>query len=66
MKKEREILTVDQVADYLLISKKSVYKLVKEQKLPAFKVMNKLRFSREIVKEWVSNGNEGKTSKIKL
>ena len=63
MKAEREILTVDQVANYLMISKKSVYKLVKEKKLPAYKVMSKLRFSRDIVRNWVTNGCEGNTVK---
>ena len=63
MKSEREIMTVDQVADYLLIRKKSVYKLVKEKKLPVYKVMNKLRFSRDLVRNWIANECEGNTNK---
>jgi excisionase family DNA binding protein len=63
MKSEREIMTVDQVADYLLISKKSVYKLVKEKKLPVYKVINKLRFSRDLVRNWIANECEGNTNK---
>jgi excisionase family DNA binding protein len=52
---KREIMTVVQVADYLQISKKSVYNLVKQGKLPAYKVMNKLRFSKEIVDQLIVN-----------
>ena len=49
-----EILTVAQVADYLQICEKSVYKLVKEKKLSAFRVMNKLRFTRDSVDKFAS------------
>ena len=49
-----EILTVAQVADYLQICKKSVYKLVKERKLNAFRIMNKLRFTRDSVDRFAS------------
>ena len=49
-----EILTVVQVADYLQICKKSVYKLVKERKLSAFRIMNKLRFTRDSVDTFAS------------
>ena len=52
---KREIMTVVQVADYLQISKKSVYNLVKEGKLPASKVLNKLRFSKEVVDQFITN-----------
>ena len=49
-----EILTVAQVANYLQICKKSVYKLEKERKLSAFRIMNKLRFTRDSVDEFAS------------
>jgi excisionase family DNA binding protein len=52
---KREIMTVVQVADYLQISKKSVYSLVKEGKLPASKVLNRLRFSKEVVDQFLAN-----------
>jgi len=52
---KRDIMTVVQVADYLQISKKSVYNLVKERKLPASKVLNRLRFSKEIVDQFLAN-----------
>ena len=51
----REIMTVAQVADYLQISKKSVYQLVNEGKLPACKVLNKWRFDKHSVKQWISD-----------
>ena len=52
---EREIMTVLQVADYLQISKKSVHNLVREGKLPATKVLSRLRFSKEVVDQFIKN-----------
>ena len=49
-----EILTVAQAADYLQICKNSVYKLVKERNLSAFRIMNKLRFTRGSVDTFAS------------
>ena len=56
---KREIMTVVQVADYLQISKKSVYNLVKEGKLPASKVVNRLRFSKEVVDQFLAKNQFG-------
>lgn len=52
---DREIMTVEQVADYLQISKKSVYQLVHEGKLPACKVLNKWRFNKNVVIQWITD-----------
>ena len=52
---DREIMTVEQVADYLQISKKSVYQLVHEGKLPASKVLNKWRFNRHSIRQWIAS-----------
>jgi len=52
---KREIMTAEQVADYLQISKKSVCNLVKQGKLPASKVLNRLRFSKEVVDQFITN-----------
>jgi excisionase family DNA binding protein len=57
---KREIMTVVQVADYLQISKKSVYNLVKEGKLPASLVLNRLRFSKEVVDQFLNNNQHDK------
>ena len=53
-----DIMTVDEVAEYLKVSKKSIYRLVKSGKLPAKKVLNKWRFRRELIQEWISSENQ--------
>ena len=47
-----DIMTVQEVADYLRLSKDSVYKLVKQGELPAAKLLNKLRFNRTTVEDY--------------
>ncbi len=51
---KREILTVEEAAAFLQISKRSLYKLVKEGKIPGKKILNKWRFERESLRRWVS------------
>ncbi|UCH01078.1 MAG: helix-turn-helix domain-containing protein [Deltaproteobacteria bacterium] len=56
---EREILTVEQPAEFLQLSKRSAYKLLREGKIPGRKILNKWRFERESLKRWLIKG-EGK------
>lgn len=56
---EREILTIEEAAAYLQIGKRSIYKLAKDGKIPGKKVLNKWRFEKESLKEWISKGEEG-------
>jgi len=56
------LLTVDQVARYLKIDKFTVYRLVAQRKLPAFKVGNQWRFKRKMIEAWLmKNSNIQKT-----
>lgn len=50
----REVMTAREVADYLQLNKGTVYRLVREGKLPAAWVGNRLRFKRSLVNEWVA------------
>ena len=59
-----DIMTVDEVAEYLKVSRKSIYRLVKSGKLPGKKVLNKWRFSRDQIKEWIC-GEEQKDKRKK-
>ena len=58
----RDIMNIDEVAEYLQLNKKSIYRLIKSGELPAKKVLNKWRFSRERVNEWI--GGKSKKNKI--
>jgi two-component system, probable response regulator PhcQ len=48
-----DLQTPEQVARYLHINKFTVYRLVTEKKIPAFKVGNQWRFKREMIDAWL-------------
>ena len=48
-KEPSQIMTVEEVADFLKLSKITVYKLVKKGDLPGFRVGNSWRFRRETI-----------------
>jgi excisionase family DNA binding protein len=57
------LLSADQVARYLKVDKFTVYRLVSQKKIPAFKVGNQWRFKREMIDAWLlknSNLEEGR------
>jgi excisionase family DNA binding protein len=42
------------VARYLKVDKFTIYRLVAQRKLPAFKVGNQWRFKREMIDAWLT------------
>ena len=48
-----EILKIEQVAELLQLHVMTVYRLVKEGKLPGFKVGGRWRFHREVLEAWM-------------
>ena len=48
-------LTIGDVARRFSVNTTTVYRLVKQGRLPAFKVGNQWRFSEERLKEWVAD-----------
>ena len=52
-KMRTNMMTVQEVADYLRISRFSVYNLVKRGKLPTAKVLNKFRFSFKDIEHYL-------------
>jgi excisionase family DNA binding protein len=45
--------TPDQVARYLHINKFTVYRLITQKKIPAFKVGNQWRFKQAMIDAWL-------------
>jgi excisionase family DNA binding protein len=48
-----EIFTLDDVAAYLKVGKRTVYRLAAAKKIPAFKVGGTWRFSRADIDMWI-------------
>jgi len=58
--KRDEIMTMDELAEYLKISKSTLYKLAQDDKLPGTKIGKRWRFHKDAVDEWVKHGLEPK------
>ncbi len=57
-----QIMTVKEVADYLKVNERTVYRMAAAGKIPAFKVGGSWRFKQAAIEEWIkeqSNGNNG-------
>lgn len=48
-----EIFTLDEVAAYLKVGKRTVYRLAAAKKIPAFKVGGTWRFQRRDIDQWI-------------
>jgi len=47
------ILTIREVADYLKVTERTIYRLAAAKKIPAFKVGGSWRFSRPDIDLWI-------------
>jgi len=47
------IMTVSEVADYMRVHSSTIYRLVRENKIPAFKVGNQWRFRKSLIDKWL-------------
>ena len=47
------VLTLEEVAQFLRIHPSTVYRLLRKQTIPAFKVGSDWRFNQESVENWV-------------
>ena len=54
-----QILTIEELAIYLKVSKSTLYKLVQEGKVPGQKVGRHWRFRREVIDRWLDHPSDG-------
>jgi excisionase family DNA binding protein len=54
------ILTVKEVAEYLKVNERTIYRLATEKKIPAFRVGASWRFRKEDVDKWTASQQETK------
>ena len=52
-----QLLTLEQVADYLNVDKFTVYRLIAAKELPAFKVGNQWRFKKKLIENWLERNS---------
>jgi len=49
-----EILTANETADYLKVNVRTIYRLIKDGKIPGRKVGGSWRFKKDILDEWIA------------
>lgn len=47
-----DLITIKEVAEYLKIAEKTIYRMAAEGKIPAYKVGGSWRFRRKEVEQW--------------
>jgi excisionase family DNA binding protein len=57
--KGSSVLTIDELSDYLKISKSTLYKLAQEGSIPGQKVGKHWRFPKDAVDQWLRQGWPG-------
>lgn len=50
---EEEILTVKDLANFLKVDEKTIYRLIQDKAIPCFKVRGQWRFKKSMVVEWI-------------
>ena len=55
------VLTIDQLADYLKLSKSSLYHLARRGDVPGRKIGRHWRFHKDSIDEWLRKGGKAGT-----
>jgi excisionase family DNA binding protein len=53
MEPSREIMTADEVAEYLRMNRNMIYRLLKRKELPGFKIGTDFRLRRADIDAWI-------------
>ncbi|TMA11343.1 MAG: helix-turn-helix domain-containing protein [Deltaproteobacteria bacterium] len=53
--KPDEFLTTKEVAEYLRVDMYTIYRLVSQRKIPAFKIGNQWRYKRSLLERWIKS-----------
>ena len=55
---DRELMTIEEIADYLRVKKRTVYEWLKQGKIPAIKTVGQWRFKRTQIDRWLESQQE--------
>jgi excisionase family DNA binding protein len=54
----RTVMTLEEVAAYLRVHQSTVYRLLKAQSIPAFKLGSDWRFNQESIDKWIAESEQ--------
>jgi excisionase family DNA binding protein len=58
----KQTMSVKEVAEYLCVSKETIYNMVKKKEIPHFKIRSRIFFSIDIIDNWIQ---EQQTNTVK-
>ena len=58
-------LSVDQLSNYLGVSKESIYRWLESKKLPGHKIGRQWRFKESEIDSWITNGSAANMNRRK-
>ncbi|MBO8130959.1 MAG: helix-turn-helix domain-containing protein [Candidatus Marinimicrobia bacterium] len=64
--KEKEIMTVKQVAEYLQMDEHTIYKLARSGQIPSLKIAGQWKFKKEVIDKWISEKSLDRISQNKF
>jgi len=53
-----ELMTIDDLATYLRVSRRTIYEWLKLNKVPALKIVGQWRFKREKIDAWMEKQSQ--------
>jgi excisionase family DNA binding protein len=58
-----QVMTLEEVAEFLHVHPSTVYRLLKKRTIPAFRIGSDWRFNQESIERWVKSLEEGEQPK---
>lgn len=55
---DRELMTIEEIADYLRVKKRTIYEWLKKGKIPAIKTVGQWRFKKIQIDHWLEKQQE--------
>lgn len=49
-----ELLTIDDLSNYLKVSRRTIYEWLKRNKIPALKIVGQWRFRKDTIDSWIN------------
>jgi PTS system nitrogen regulatory IIA component len=53
-----ELMTIDDLAAYLKVSRRTIYEWLKQSKIPALKLVGQWRFKKDKIDEWMEQHSQ--------
>ncbi len=59
-----EIMTVEQLSDYLTIARQTIYEKCSKKEIPYFNAGKRLYFKKSVINDWINSGRRYTTDEL--